>query len=281
MRSRLPTLISFALAGCLVIAATPASGAPEAPESEPGYRAVSLERRGLSLRDDVELSDIEPERVEMAPAGGGGAEEKNPALALVMSAVLPGWGQLYTGHTSRAKGFIAAEAAIWLGYGVFTVQGNLRQDDFKDYAREFAGVRANAGDQYWDDVSDFIRSEGYDSYNEAIRSDARSLYPDDLEAQRRYFAANGYFGELAWEWEDIDRFVEFRHRKHSAAVSFRSAFFMSGLAILNRAISAIDSAWMARRHNRGIVDEPAVRLSISPDVSDGSLGARAAIEITF
>ena len=147
--------------------------------------------------------------------------------------------------------------------------------------RIFAGVSGDAGSVYWDDVSDFMRSEGAASYNESIRREARSLFPDDLEAQEAYVAANGYYGREAWEWESEERFREFRRLKHNASVSFRSAFFMTGLAVLNRAVSAIDSAWMVRRHNRGIAGEPTAGLSFTPEVSDGTLGGRAAIEITF
>jgi hypothetical protein len=262
---------------------TAAGGSALAAESAggPSYRGVALARLGLSLGDDGSLADIAPGSVGRPSVGSGGRDAKNPGIAILMSTVLPGWGELYTGHTARAKGFMAAEAAIWLGYAGFTIQGNLRENDYKDYARVFAGVETDGGGAYWDDVSDFVRSEGDASYNESIRREARSLFPDDLEAQRQYALANGYYGSLGWEWESQERFQEFRHLKHNSSVSFRSAFFMTGLAVLNRAISAIDSAWMARRHNRGIAGEPAARLSVAPEMSDGELGGRATIEITF
>ena len=279
--NRRAALTTALAAACLVaLWVSDAPAAPEAVRGGPGG-GVALARLGLSLRDDAGLADLEPVSVERAPIGVGSSGSKNPMVAVMMSVVLPGWGELYTGHTARAKGFMAAEAAIWLGYAGFTIQGNLREDDYRDYARTFAGVGADAGGEYWDDVSDFIRSEGFASYNETIRREARSLYPDDLEAQEAYFRENGYFGGMAWEWESEERFREFRRLKHNASVSFRSAFFMSGLAVLNRAVSAIDSAWMARRHNRGMAGEPTARLSVSPEISDGTLGGRAALEITF
>lgn len=281
MHRRVARTAAIALACLVVLPATVALAAPETSPGGPGYRGVELARLGLSLDDDASLADLEPVSFERSPMGVGSPGTKNPGIAILMSAVLPGWGELYTGHTARAKGFMAAEAAIWLGYAGFTIQGNLREDDYMDYARAFAGVGADAGSGYWDDVSDFIRSEGTASYNESIRREARSLFPDDLEAQEEYFLENGYFGSQAWEWESEERFQEFRRLKHNASVSFRSAFFMTGLAVLNRAISAIDSAWMVRRHNRGIAGEPSARLSVVPDVSDGTLGGRAAIEIIF
>jgi hypothetical protein len=281
MNRRTIGIPALALVWLVALSATVAVAAPETPPGGSSHRGVALARLGLSLRDDASLAELEPDSFERAPIGVGSPGAKNPLVAVLMSAVLPGWGELYTGHTARAKGFMAAEAAIWLGYAGFTIQGNLREDDYKDYARAFAGVSADAGADYWDDVSDFTRSEGFASYNESIRREARSLFPDDPEAQEAYFRANGYFGSLTWEWESEERFREFRRIKHDASVSFRSAFFMSGLAVLNRAVSAIDSAWMVRRYNRGIAGEPTARLSVTPDMSDGTLGGRAAIEITF
>lgn len=279
MHRRARRTAAILLAGALALPAA-ARAAPEAAPGGPGLNGAALARRGLSLRDDASLAELAPLSVEHAPMGGG-RETKNPGIAILMSAVLPGWGELYTGNTARAKGFMAAEAAIWLGYAGFTIQGNLREDDYKQYARAFAGVGSGGGGEYWDDVSDFIRSEGAASYNESVRREARSLFPDDLDAQEEYYLAHGYFGSRAWEWESSERFREFQRLKHNASVSFRSAFFMTGLAVLNRAISAIDSAWMVRRHNRGLTDEPTAGLSFTPEVSDGELGGRVALEINF
>jgi hypothetical protein len=53
------------------------------------------------------------------------------------------------------------------------------------------------------------------------------------------------------------------------------------LAILNRALSAIDSAWMARRHNAGVRGEPGVRISVVPQISGSEVGARATLEVPF
>jgi hypothetical protein len=244
---------------------------------------LELAAKDLALTRVGEATDLEP------PAGAASAwtsrgtdpVERNPMVAFLMSAVLPGWGEIYTGHTTRGRSFIATEAAIWIGYAAFTVQGGLRTDDYEEYARIFAGVPEGSSSGYYADVADYIRSEGAGSYNEAVRKEARSLYPDDLEAQRRYLAENGYFGSRAWEWESETRFDHYRTLRHDASISYRNAFYMTGLAILNRAVSAIDSAWMARRHNQGVGGEPGPRVSVSPEFSEGSVGSRVTVEIPF
>ncbi len=244
------------------------------------YREVDLVASDLSLRDDSSLADLPP--IALAATGaGGGNDFKNPMVAVLMSLVLPGWGELYAGHTAPARAFMTAEAGIWVGYAAFEVQGNMREDDYREHAAIFAGVDEDAGSGYLQDIADYIRSEGDDSFNESVRSEARSLYPDDLGAQETYFLENGYFDDQSWEWESEERFDKYRVLRHGASTSNQNAFYMTGLAVLNRAVSAIDAAWMARRHNEGTGGGPSARLTITPDLADGVLGSRATLEFSF
>jgi hypothetical protein len=244
---------------------------------------VELEMDGLSLNEIGSTADFSSSgRGRRVPASESGTDMKNPMVALLMSMVLPGWGEMYTGNDGRGKAFMAAEGAIWVGYASFEIQGSMREDDYKEFASIFAGVPRGSTSEYYRDIADYIRSEGEDSYNEGIRSEARSLYPDDLDAQSEYFAQHGYFGDAGWEWESSGRFSEYLDLRHSASLSRKNAFHMIGLAILNRAISSIDSAWMARRHNQGLKNEPHARLFVAPVVDDdGSPGSRVTLEMSF
>jgi hypothetical protein len=175
---------------------------------------------------------------------------------------------------------MASELAIWAGYGAFQLQHGMRTDDYEEFARIFADAPAGASDGYLSDMGDYIRSEGDNSYNEAVRREARSLFPNDLEAQHAYLQEHGYFGDLAWDWGSKERFIEYRELRRAASRSERNAFYMTGLAVLNRVISAIDGAWMARRHNAGLTGRPA-RLSVAPEFDGRDVGARATLEVSF
>jgi hypothetical protein len=269
-------------AGALMLAAAAQASPVEAgvPVCAAPSTTARLGASGLSLAEG-------PSVLEDRPATGGGPaavrgnERKNPMLALLMSCVLPGWGEMYTGHTARGRAFMAAEAAIWAAYAGFTIQSGMREEDYREFAEVFAGVPGGAESDYYQDIADYIRNEGYDSYNEAVRDDARSLYPDDPAAQDAYFAEHGYFGDAAWEWESDARFREYRRLRHVAGVSDKKAFYMTGLAVLNRAVSAIDSAWMARLGNQGAASGARASISVTPELDDGQLGARATLQIRF
>lgn len=246
----------------------------------PGLRA-ELAVRELALSSDTQIA---PAEIEPGPAGAGivVAGEKNPLVAMLLSFAVPGLGEIYAGSTDRGKAFIAAEAGIWAGYAAFKLQESMRIDDYKEYAGLFADVSGDPGSGYYADIADYIRSEGLDSYNEALRAEARSLYPDDLAAQEDYVTEHEYSGDLAWEWDSETRFDKYRDLRHDASVSERNAFYMTGLAVLNRAISGVDSAFLVRRLNSGAEGEPVARLSLKPEFAeDGSCGGRATFEFTF
>ncbi len=293
MTDRTARLTTTILAAALVaaLAAPVAGGEPAAPVTgrqtagSDGLRPmrVGLAASGLALVDETRLADTVGERPDDVGISHTAApdDKKSPMLALLMSAVLPGWGQLYTGHTTRAKVFFTAEALIWVGYATYTVQGNMREDDYKEYASVYAGVAGGMGSGYYEDVADYIRNEGDDSYNQRIRRDARSLYPDDLEAQEAYLRANGYFDNLAWDWDSEARFQHYRFLRHEASIADQHAFYMTGLMVLNRAVSAIDAAWMARRYNLHADGGPTARLSITPEFFEGEVGSRVALEVIF
>lgn len=279
-------IASVSAAAVLLLVSSSAAGVGDATLLGGGASLAARSATPSSVREResfirASVLEFDPSESDTPEASRGSGDSRSPMVALFMSAVLPGWGEFYTGHEARGRCFMAAEAAIWLGYAAYRIQGAMRTDDYEEFARIFAGVQEGAGSQYHQDIGDFIRSEGRRSYNEEIRREARSLFPGDPEAQERYFRRHGYFGDDAWEWESEDRFYEYRDLKHSANLSMRNAFYMTGLAILNRAISAIDSAWMARRYNQGAGGRPGVRLSFTPEISGESWGSRATLEIPF
>lgn len=279
------TPATFALIAATVILSVSSASADRAGYGlttyEVHYVGAGLDAQGLSLSNDAPLLDMEFEQGEDTPFHSGVAVRKNPMVAMLLSCAVPGLGEMYVGETTRGGWFMATEAGIWLGYGAFQVQAGMREDDYKEFAEIYADVDAGSSSDYLSDIGDYIRNEGDRSYNESVRREARSLFPDDLDAQAAYLAANGYFGDDAWDWGSKDIFYEYRDLRRDASQSERNAFYMTGLAVLNRVLSAVDSAWMARRHNAGDTSEPGARLSVVPEYSEGVVGGRATLTVSF
>ncbi len=62
--------------------------------------------------------------------------EKSPGLAFLMSIVLPGAGEFYSGKKMRALGFFGAEALFWAGYFSQKNKGQNIKDKYENYADE-------------------------------------------------------------------------------------------------------------------------------------------------
>jgi hypothetical protein len=172
-----------------------------------------------------------------AVQGGEGLRDKSMGKALLLSLVLPGTGQEYIGNHRRARTMWAAEGAIWTTYALFRVQGNNREDKYKEMAGLFAGVSGPRGDSYYQAIAFYTTNY---EYNIDVRREARYIYPYDPELQDQYVLDNGYFGDDGWEWDSVGRQLDFRNTRTASKESDRRATLTVGFAVLNRMVSMID-----------------------------------------
>ncbi len=187
----------------------------------------------------------------LAPSASSGEDAgsamREPTTGdMLFSLILPGLGELRSGHKNRAAMHLAAEAAVWVSFIVFRVQGELRKDDFVEHARVFGGVGSPEGQSadYYRYLANYRSSDpGPDSYNEEqVRQTARVLFPDDLEARQRYIDENEIRGELAWNWETKAAWRTFRELRESSELSFQRSRFSIAAAVANRIASVLGLA---------------------------------------
>lgn len=213
-----------------------AAAAPDAPDAAPPGM-LSAEVLGTGFAREV------PER----PVSRSVATSRLKAMGASM--VLPGWGQLLTGHRDRARLFLTAEAMILISYVAFNVQGEVRKNGYIDYAEQFAGA-GNVDDRpdwYYRNLADYNSS---DEYLDDVERIARAMYGNDLERRREYVEKNSAGPDEAWEWESTADRLEYRSQRKASRNAFRSATHVLGIALLNRLVSAVDAAISASRGNR-------------------------------
>ena len=196
-----------------------------------------------------------PSRLELNGSGArqsllpqnqiGGTDAAAPASnrhlkAIGLSLLLPGSAQLRAGNTSRGLAFLGAEGAIWAAFATFRIQGGLRRDSYLEMARLFAGVEHPDGrdDDYYR-LLGLINSS--DVYDIVVRSDARRLYEDDLEAREAYLAEHRIPADRAWEWESDAARVRYREKRNDSLSAYRVSRNMVGLAVVNRLASMFDA----------------------------------------
>ncbi len=159
-----------------------------------------------------------------------------PLKEMGMSLLVPGLGQWYTGNKKKAVLFGGAEATIWLGYFGFRIHRDRLFEDYRIYGMSHAGADAsnNSGD-YWEAVELFA---SYEDYIEYMRRVARNIYPDDLEAQRRYLETHAVKGN--WEWKTKEEWFTFQDIIKSWRVADTRARLMLFTLVINRIASALD-----------------------------------------
>jgi len=164
-------------------------------------------------------------------------------LATAASAVLPGSGQLLLGAKSRGEVQLWADLALWAGWTGFMWQSGTKEQDARLVAYAHAGATPKITSPQF-----FRLLEEYDNsaeYNEDVLREARRSYPDDPDAQRRYFESHAFLGDSAWDWEsDSFRIKVYWPMRRAARDARLRAGFAAGALLLNRLIAVIDCAFI-------------------------------------
>jgi len=199
-------------------------------------------------------------------ASSGARPQPSRLRAVGASLLLPGLGQIATGHPGRARAYLMAEAGSWIGFLASEIQGYVRKQGYVDYAEAFAGVADADGQEDW-----FFRNLGsyasYEDYRDDIARTARAIYGDDLAAREAY-VVESLRGVPTWEWSSRAHRLEFHERRKASRDAYRRASLFIGGALLNRLVSALDAAWTTGRGQRG-ERRPAHALFFQPGEEGG------------
>ncbi len=165
-------------------------------------------------------------------------ETKSTSKAVLYSLLLPGTGQWYLGEKTQAKVFFALDVAIWTSFVVFTVQADLREDEYEEYARTFAGVtRLGHSDDYYGILT---KHDSFRDYEDEIKDEGRfAFYPDiDVAALDQYFLENRVSDYEVWVWQSADHRRAYQDRRSASKTADRRALYSLAAALTNRVASA-------------------------------------------
>jgi hypothetical protein len=173
-------------------------------------------------------------------------QPKSRYKAALLSALIPGLGQAYAGHRGRAIAFGTAEVGIWVTYGVFKVQEDLRHDRAIEFAVGAAGASAAGDDDYYKAVGRYLRNDGPGMWNEFVRR----RYRDTGEV-----VGVEYFGNDAWAWTSQANLEAYRDLRRKELSAEDHATNMFAFAILNRVLSIIDAVYIVTRDHRSLENQ--------------------------
>jgi hypothetical protein len=246
---------------------------------------LDLTRADIAALADSSAGQTPPPETAAVPESPAPRRAVNPRKALLLSMLLPGAGETYSGHKGRATGFFVSEGAIWANFAVWEIAGHLRRNDYIDQAQLNAGIGTNSGsDDYWRLVGIYARSSGSgpDSYEDALRRDARNEFPTDPAAQDAWVAQRLPTGNRAWNWTSPALQESYRVTRQNSTRAFSHAKFSFALAILNRIASAIDTQMLHRGDSKDLQSRAAERSElflVTDMTADG--GGRVMLRQTF
>lgn len=165
--------------------------------------------------------------------------KKNNGLAILLSAVLPGMGELYADDYSTGKYFTIADGVLWGGLIGASAYAKNQEDNYRTFSETYGGVSLNGkDDKYFADISGYIDVYEFNHIQDLSRS-------NDIYNENTHY----------WKWGGQDQRREYRSLWKSSETAYNSTRFIVGALILNRIASVINAVRLVNRHNNNLKAE--------------------------
>jgi len=213
-------------------------------------------KRSGELRYHMLLKESGPDTTQpVLPGNNESLQLKKPGVGILLSAAIPGAGQVYTGHWKRGLIYFGVEVAMWITYFSQKDKG----EDLKTVFRAYADTHWSTADYHT-----------WLLQNPTFKDTTHSL-PDTKTQQ--YYEMIGKYNQFraGWDdWEEGDPALT-PNRDHYETMRDKSnkylirASYVTMIAFANHVISAFDAAFTIRKLNRKIEGKMQVRMSGNPD----------------
>jgi hypothetical protein len=181
------------------------------------------------------------------------AQELSFKKGILLSALTPGLGQIYSQNYTKAGIFLSAEIAIVFSYFRFKAEKDWAIESYQKFAWNIAEVPLQSEDNYYQLIQDYMSSE---AYNQNVESFARNVFLStsspffDPDAYYQYLEQNLIPVEFAWDWQNNRNWSRYQSLRRDKQDYEIYANFAVAALILNRLVSVVDSAISIRKHNR-------------------------------
>lgn len=173
--------------------------------------------------------------------------KKNVGLAILLSAILPGMGELYAGSYSSGKYFTIAEGTLWGVYYGLNTFSNWQKDRYKAYAAAAAGVNLQGKDaNYFANIADYTSIDEFNT-SKALEQNFNEMYNTS-----QYY----------WYWQSNTDRKTYRNMWVNGEQSHNSIRFVVGALILNRLASAINAARLVAAYNKRTAEDLSWNVSV-------------------
>jgi len=190
------------------------------------YSQFDLNRRlAMGLDQDPDDGDVETVTAGDEDAALMQADKKNPGRALLLSAIMPGAGEMYAGKTWRAAGFFALEMASWVGAIYYAQAGNDKESEYETFGDkwysenvyrqiEFEAARNEIDSKAWtvldQDEIELPQDELWEIWSDMGWNDKIGYLPGnfthelpDERTQQYYENIGKYMTQFGYGWKDF------------------------------------------------------------------------------
>jgi hypothetical protein len=167
-------------------------------------------------------------------------QKKNNGVAIILSAILPGMGELYADGYSSGQYFTIADGVLWAGLIGVSAYANNQEENYRTFAEVNGGVELKGkDDQYFADISGYLDVYEYNHLQELDRN-LTAVYNE----QSHY-----------WKWSGQTERREYRAMWKSSETANNSTRFIVGALILNRVASVINAVRLVNKYNKNLKTE--------------------------
>jgi len=238
----------------------------------------------FQLTQQYTAMENQPGSEPEAPAVSDEPEIKKPGKAFMLSAMLPGLGEVYAGSKWKAAFFFALEVTAWTGTAVYNAEGKDKETQFKtfadakwvkeDYWYWLRNLEDDLGTNEW---AVFLESRGnpsnwtHELYNDFEDTLGLTHNLPETKTQQYYEMIGKYMVQFGAGWDDADHttfdqegtiyywplgttnhseyYMDVRGKSNDA-LNISSMFVQ--IVMLNHVASALDAAFTVRLKNRKI-----------------------------
>ncbi len=165
--------------------------------------------------------------------------KKSVGTAILLSALLPGMGELYAGtFNSSGKYLTMAEGSFLVGYIGMNSYASWQRSNYKEFAKSRGGVNSAStfSDDYYADIGSYSDIKQFNDYK-TLNGEFSKLY----DSQRDY-----------WSWGTESNRKEYRNMWVSAQHANNNLRFVVGAMLLNRLFSVINAVRSVVAYNKSL-----------------------------
>jgi hypothetical protein len=244
-------------------------------------------------------SVVQPQSVVLQSSADQ-TNRRKPLLAAVMSAVVPGSGELYAQRYTKSAIFFAIDAAALTAYIIYNAKGNNKTNSFQNYANtHWSAVRYAEWIQQYG-VNDYgpqlpapfdlgkIANHDFSQINAWERGDDGQHsegFTHELPqfGQQQYYELIGKYDQFKYGWDTYpqdasgipvsdngdylgmvpQQMLNYADDRGEANRFYYAATTFLTIVVANHVLSAIDAAWSTANFNKELTTE--VRMKLQGD----------------